>query len=87
MRGMGVGGENVPRGVPGVGESRTPSRSHLADVTCRHCGAEKVWIEWRLEAKAPGTHSLAGMAMKLAATSRPYAVCDGCGHTSRGQQD
>ena len=41
----------------------------------------------RLETKPPGTHSLAGVGTKLAATEWPYAVCGGCGHTSRGQQD
>jgi len=54
--------------------------------TCRHCGHVGVRIEWRLEAKPLGTFSLAGVQTKVSATEHPYAVCEGCGHVSRGER-
>lgn len=66
----------------GGARERTP-----LGASCRYCDSNDTWIEMRLETKPPGTHSLAGVGTKLAATEWPYAVCDGCGHTSRGQQD
>lgn len=57
---------------------------------CRHCGSEDTWITVRLGhvASPVGTFSLAGAATKVSAKSVlwPYAVCDGCGHESRGSR-
>lgn len=70
----------------GAVEGNKPERQPLG-VPCRYCGSADTWIEMRLETKPPGTFSLAGVGMKLTATTWPYAVCDGCGHVSRGQRD
>lgn len=53
---------------------------------CRHCGSADTWIEQRFEPQPLGTYALAGAQTKFTATSWPYAVCDGCGHTSRGER-
>lgn len=52
---------------------------------CRHCGSADTWIEQRFEAQPLGTYTLAGAQTKFTATPWPYAVCDGCGHKSRGK--
>lgn len=62
----------------------TTARTPLGAL-CRHCGSLDTWIEERFEPQPLGTYSLAGAQMKFAATPWPYAVCDDCGHTSRGQ--
>ena len=61
-----------------------PDRRPLG-APCRHCGSWNTWIEWRVEAKPLGSHSLSGTQLKVSATTWPYAVCDGCGHESRGE--
>lgn len=53
---------------------------------CRHCGSADTWVELRLAARPHGAYSLAGMQVKFAARPHPYAVCGGCGHTSRGER-
>ena len=52
---------------------------------CRHCGSADTWVEGRFEPQPLGTYSIAGAQMKFAAAPWPYAVCDGCGHESRGK--
>ena len=53
---------------------------------CRYCGSADTWVEQRLVAAPFGTAALAGQQMKTTGTFWPYAVCDGCGHVSRGEQ-
>lgn len=55
-------------------------------ASCVYCGSADTWIEFRFEVKPVGTYSLAGAQMKFSATTWPYAVCDGCGHVSRGKR-
>ena len=52
---------------------------------CRHCGSHDTFIELRLDPKPPASYSLAGAQNKVAATAWPWAVCDGCGKTSKGK--
>ena len=52
---------------------------------CRYCGSAETWIEWLMEARPVGSFSLAGAQMKFSANHWPHAVCDGCGHISRGE--
>lgn len=60
----------------------------LSSVTCKYCGTSgKVRLEMRLVAKELGTFSLAGAQPKVSAYRWPWAVCDACGHESRGQAD
>ncbi|MFZ2238016.1 MAG: hypothetical protein WAV90_00575 [Gordonia amarae] len=59
---------------------------------CRHCGPEHpLRIEWRDEivARPLGSFSLAGAQMKFSATKRqwPWAICDNCGHESKGKTE
>lgn len=56
------------------------------DVECKYCGHKGIRVEWRLEAKPVGTWSLAGVQKKCLAGEWPYAICNGCGHESRGQR-
>jgi hypothetical protein len=65
-------------------ENDAPERKPLG-APCRYCGSGDTWVEWRLEAKPLGSFSLAGAQMKFSANRWPYAVCDGCGHVSRGE--
>lgn len=58
----------------------------LSQVRCVYCGHVGIRVEWRLEAKPLGTWSLAGVQEKYVASHWPYAICNGCGHVSRGQQ-
>lgn len=60
-------------------------RGYLNPGTCRYCGHGAIRVEERLEALPEGAYSLAGEQDKVAARTWPYAVCEGCGHTSRGQ--
>lgn len=62
--------------------SRTP-----LGADCLYCGSGDTWIEYRLEARPVGTFSLAGMQMKFSTRRLPFAVCDHCGHVSRGKQE
>lgn len=57
------------------------------NAPCRHCGSTDTWIEWRMEFNPLGTYSIAGVGTKMTAKRHPYAVCDGCGHESRGERD
>lgn len=52
---------------------------------CRYCGSQETWVEHRFEADPQGGASLAGVQEKVTARTWPYAVCDGCGHVSRGR--
>lgn len=52
---------------------------------CVYCTSADTWVEWRLEATPLGEFSLAGAQMKWPVKHWPYAVCDGCGHVSRGK--
>ncbi|GHG59147.1 hypothetical protein GCM10012320_33120 [Sinomonas cellulolyticus] len=52
---------------------------------CRYCGAWSIFVELRLEARPVGSFSLAGAMPKASASTWPYAVCDACGHGSRGE--
>lgn len=52
--------------------------------TCRHCRHVGIRIEMRLETAPLGSFSLAGAQAKVTAREWPYAVCEGCGHVSRG---
>lgn len=53
-------------------------------VPCKYCGSENTFIVMRLEPAPIGTFALAGVGMKTTAKEWPWAVCDGCGHESRG---
>lgn len=55
-------------------------------VRCRYCGHVGIRVEWRFEAREPGTYSLAGVQDKVSAHRWPFAICEGCGHESRGQR-
>ncbi|MCA1008980.1 hypothetical protein LCL87_24990 [Rhodococcus hoagii] len=55
--------------------------------TCPACGAAALEIEWRLEPKPIGSHSLAGVQMKVAATSWPWMVCRSCGVEAKGKRE
>lgn len=67
-------------------EKDAPAERQPLGAPCRYCGSDKTWVEWRLEANPVGTYSLAGVQMKFPVRRWPYAICDGCGHVSRGQQ-
>ncbi len=54
-------------------------------VTCTYCGSNETWIEQRLTAMPIGSFSLSGMTPKVSARYWPWAVCDGCGHESKGK--
>lgn len=56
-------------------------------VQCKHCGSVETFIVMRLEPAPLGTHSLAGVGLKATAKNWPWAVCDGCGHESRGERE
>lgn len=59
-----------------------------SELWCRFCGPEQpLRVEMRLEAAPIGSFSLAGVQAKFSAKEWPYAVCDGCGRSSRGEQD
>ncbi|OQQ23343.1 hypothetical protein A6411_23830 [Prescottella equi] len=58
-----------------------------AEQKCPACGATTLEIEWRLEPKPIGSHSLAGVQMKVAATSLPWLVCRSCGVEAKGKQE
>ena len=62
-----------------------PGERKPLGAPCRYCGSADTWVEIRLEGKPLGTFSLAGVQTKTTAGEWPYAVCDGCGHESRGQ--
>ena len=64
-----LGGEGVP----------------LDGALCKRCGSEDFRVVYKLEARPLGTFSLSGHQMKFSAQQWPYAVCQGCGATSRGQ--
>jgi hypothetical protein len=64
--------------------ARTPS--DLYPWTCKYCDHVGIRVEWRLEALLMGTWSLAGVQPKTAAREHPWAVCEGCGHESRGER-
>lgn len=55
-------------------------------VSCRYCGHPRVRVEERLEAAPLGTYSIAGVQTKVVARRWPFAVCEGCGHESRGER-
>lgn len=59
-----------------------PQKRFPLSAPCGHCGSTKTFIEWHPEAE-PGTGAAAAYDA-VAATEWPYAVCDGCGHESRG---
>jgi len=58
--------------------------THHPDVTCTYCGHQGIRIVERLELDPVGSSSLAGAQTKTTGRWWPYAICDGCGHTSRG---
>ena len=72
---------NADIALPETLGERTP-----LGAPCCYCGSADTWIELRPEAKPIGTFSLAGAHPKVSASTWPYAVCDGCGHVSRGQR-
>ena len=57
----------------------------LDGALCKLCGSTDFVVIWRLEARPVGTFSLSGNSMKFSAQQWPYAVCQGCGATSRGE--
>ena len=59
---------------------------YLNPGICRSCGHGVIRVEKRLEPLPTGTYSVAGVQTKIAMREWMYAVCEGCGHTSRGQQ-
>lgn len=65
----------------------TPEARRPLGAVCRHCGSTDTWIEERWETDPPASAALAGVQMKTTARLWPYAVCDGCGHVSRGTVD
>lgn len=67
--------------LPTVGE-RLP-----LGVPCKYCGSDKTFVVMRLEPAPLGSFSLAGVGMKTTAKEWPWAVCDGCGHESRGKTE
>lgn len=60
--------------------------SDIEQTPCPQCGLKALTIEWRLEAKATGTYSLAGAQPKVAATEVPWVVCWSCGVEAKGQR-
>lgn len=54
---------------------------------CKYCSHQGIRIEERLETVPWGNYSLAGVQNKYAARKWLWAVCEGCGHESRGQKD
>lgn len=59
-----------------------------ADQTCHYCAAtEGLRIEWRLVTRPIGSFSLSGKQMKMSAYHWPWAICDNCGHESKGRVD
>lgn len=60
----------------------------MSQIWCKFCGPEHTLrVEIRLEPAPIGSFSLAGAQTKVAATQWPYAVCESCGRSSRGQLD
>lgn len=76
----------TPAGTaPAIPRDGLPEREPLG-APCRYCDSADTWVEWRFDAVPVGTYSLAGVGTKVLATRWPYAVCDGCGHVSRGSR-
>jgi len=58
----------------------------LAGSRCKYCGVtDQIRIEFRLVAKPLGTWSLSGAQLKTSAYRWPWAICDNCGHESKGK--
>lgn len=73
--------------IPREGEPWPEMTAKMARVVCVYCNTVgKIEAVWRLEAKAPGTHSLSGNNVKASAYWHPWAICRACGHESRGQR-
>lgn len=51
----------------------------VEETPCPCCGEKTLKVEERLVVKPPGTHSLAGVQIKLAAVSRLFWKCTHCG--------
>jgi hypothetical protein len=60
----------------------------VEESPCPRCGASgTLSIRERLQAKPPGTHSLAGGQMKVSARSVPVLGCSDCGLSVDGVWD
>lgn len=66
-------------------EQRAALDEWAAEQSCQYCGHKGLRIVWRLRPSQIGTFSLSGAQMKVSARDWPWAVCDGCGHESRGE--
>lgn len=58
----------------------------LEGASCRYCGHGVVRLGQRWEAVPFGEVALAGVGLKTAPRPWWWAVCEGCGHASRGQE-
>ena len=57
-----------------------------APFGCRYCNGTDVRIVERVETlPEPGCWALGGSWPKVAARTAVFAICGGCGHTSRGK--
>lgn len=54
-------------------------------MRCKHCD-HRLRVELRLVAAPFNSASLTGVHLKTTASEWPFAVCDGCGRSSRGQR-